>query len=102
MKKISTSKLILGLLIFNFVALQLFTCAVVYKMLSIAAVTGIIDFTPLVTLISTVIGEVLVFMTYVFKSAKENSAGGLVYEKAMAEINSVGGDDNGGISNDED
>ena len=39
-----------------------------------------IDFSPLVTLIGSVIGEVIGFAIYSLKSAKENSEGGIVYD----------------------
>ena len=42
-----------------------------------------IDFTPLVTLIGVVLGEVLSFGIYALKSAKENTAGGIVYDSAL-------------------
>ena len=43
------------------------------------------DLTPLVTLITTVVGEVIAFAVYAAKSVKENTAGGIVYETAMKE-----------------
>ena len=57
------------------------------KMLSIALITGLsIDFTPLVALIGAVVGEVFGYAIYSLKSAKENSAGGIVYDSALREL----------------
>lgn len=53
-------------------------------MLNIAQITGVMDFTPLVALITAVAGEVAVILGYFAKSGKENSSGGLVYDLAMS------------------
>jgi hypothetical protein len=44
------------------------------------------DLTPLVTLIGAVVSEVIGFAIYSIKAAKENTKGGLVYDKAMKEL----------------
>lgn len=55
-------------------------------MLKIAATTGLIDFSPLVTLIGAVVSEVFGYAIYSLKAAKENTAGGLVYDMAMQNL----------------
>lgn len=57
-------------------------------MLKIAATTGLIDFSPLVTLIGAVVSEVFGYAIYSLKAAKENTAGGLVYDMAMQNLDS--------------
>lgn len=44
------------------------------------------NLTHLGTLITDVISQVIVFLVYCVKSAKENTKGGIVYETAMANI----------------
>jgi hypothetical protein len=90
MKKMSTSKLIMAILIANFVILQVFTGYVTVEMLKVATQTGVLDFTPLVTLISTIVGEIGAYLIYAHKSAKENTQGGIVYETAMADLYDIG------------
>lgn len=87
MKKISTSKLLIALLFINCTVIEIFTGWAMVKMLAIALVTGIsIDFTPLVALIGAVVGEVIGYAIYSLKAMKENTIGGLVYEKALKEF----------------
>jgi hypothetical protein len=43
------------------------------------------DFTPLITLLGSVIGETLSFGIYCAKSKAENTKGGIVYETALRE-----------------
>ena len=45
-----------------------------------------LDFTPLVTLVGTVVTEVIGFGVYALKSMKENTSGGIVYESTMKEM----------------
>jgi hypothetical protein len=45
------------------------------------------DFSPLITLIGAVVGEVIGFAIYSIKAAKENTKGGIVYDTAMRELN---------------
>lgn len=82
--KISTSKLLILFLFLNCTLIELFTGYVTLKSIDIATMTMMNpDFTPLVTLIGAVIGEVIGFAVYALKSAKENTSGGIVYETAM-------------------
>ena len=87
MKKLTTSKWLILFLFINCTVIELFTGWSVIKMLAIAKENGVpIDFTPLVTLIGAVVGEVLGYAVYSLKSAKENTVGGIVYETAMKNI----------------
>ena len=47
--------------------------------LHLAPQTGMVDFSPIVTLISAVVGEIIGFAIYAAKAAKENTIGGIVY-----------------------
>ena len=80
-KKISTSKILILFLFINCTIIEIFTGWVTVKSFSYSLITGnSIDFSPLVTLIGSVIGEVIGFAIYSLKSAKENSEGGIVYD----------------------
>ena len=75
-------------LIFLFIScnfIEIFTAWVTIQSLHLALVMGIMpDFTPLVTLIGTVVGEVIALAAYYAKSTKENTTGGITYEAAAA------------------
>lgn len=61
-----------------------------------ALVTMIIfaDLSPLTTLIVAVIGECISLIAYMVKSTHENTAGGIIYESAMAKLkNELDNDD---------
>ena len=61
-----------------------------------ALVTMVIfaDLSPLTTLIVAVIGECASLIAYMVKSTHENTAGGIVYESAMAKLkNELDSDD---------
>ena len=89
-KKRSTTKLIVLFLFINCTLIELFTGWVTIQSLNLAESYMLIpDFTPLVTLIGVVVGEVLGFAVYAAKSAKENSKGGIVYDAAMEEKKAV-------------
>lgn len=88
--KIATNKLTVSkkALIFLFISctiIEIFTMWVTIQSISLAFAMGIMpDFTPLVTLIGTVVGEVIALGAYYAKSAKENTSGGITYESAAA------------------
>ena len=46
-----------------------------------------VDLTPLQMLITTIVGEVIVFAVYSLKSLKENTKGGIIYQTAMNQYN---------------
>lgn len=74
------------LLLFNFSILEGFVGYVTIKSLTIALTMGLQpDFSPLITLISLVIGETISYGIYTAKSKAENVKGGIVYDCAMKE-----------------
>ena len=82
--KISTSKLLIVFLFINCTLIEIFTGYVTLRSFDVATMTFMMpDLTPLTTLIGAVISEVIGFAIYAIKSAKENTAGGIVYETAM-------------------
>lgn len=86
-RKISTSKLLIIFLFVNCTLIEIFTGWATIKMLAIALATGLsIDFTPLVALIGAIVGEVIGYAVYSLKSTKENTAGGIIYDTAMKDI----------------
>lgn len=95
MKKISTTKILIAFLFINCTLLEIFTGWVTVENLLLARDFGIaIDFTPLVTLIGIVLGEVFGFAVYAAKSAKENSIGGITYDSAMMNLSSNSKEEN--------
>ena len=85
--KISTSKLLILFLFINCTIIELFTGFVTLKSLDLTTLTmANPDFSPLVALIGAVVSEVVGYAVYAWKSAKENTAGGITYEAAMRQI----------------
>lgn len=85
---LTTSKLLILFLFINCTLIELFTGWVTIKMFALAFATGaMMDFTPLVTLIGAVVGEVIGFAVYALKSMKENTCGGIIYDSALKNIN---------------
>lgn len=83
--KLSMSKKALIFLFISCTFIEIFTAWVTLKSISLAFAMGIMpDFTPLVTLIGAVVGEVVALGAYYAKSAKENTTGGITYESAAA------------------
>lgn len=79
--KISFSKWLIFFLFLNCTGLEIFTAWVTVQTIQLAFATGaIIDFSPLVTLIGLVVGEVIGYGIYSLKSMKENTKGGIVYD----------------------
>lgn len=90
-KKLTTTKLLMLFLFINCTLVELFTGWTVVQSINIATLTGLApDFTPLVTLIGAVVGEVFGFAVYALKSSRENSEGGIVYMAAAKNNDSVG------------
>lgn len=84
--KLAFGKLLMIFLFINFTFLELFTCAITIYSFSLAFAIGMMpDFTPLITLLGSVIGETLSFGIYCAKSKAENTKGGIVYETALRE-----------------
>lgn len=83
-KKITTTKLLIFFLFLNCTIIELFTCWATIQSFSLAMITGMsIDFTPLITLIGSVVGEVIGFAIYAIKSTKENTIGGIIYDSTF-------------------
>ena len=83
----SQSKLLLVFLFFNFTLLEGFVGYITIKTLTIALSMGILpDFSPLVTLISLVVGETVSYGIYAAKSKAENVQGGITYDMAMKQL----------------
>lgn len=75
----------LALLFMNCTIIEIFTAIVTIESLSIAKTTGLApDFTPLVALITAVVGEVIGLVSYLIKASKQNTKGGITYETAAA------------------
>jgi hypothetical protein len=87
-KKIpTTTKLLIFFLFLNCTLIELFTGWATIKSINLTLVTGLSpDFTPLVTLIGAVVGEVIGFAIYAIKSTKENTENGINYLKARHEL----------------
>ena len=83
-KKFTTTKLIIFFLFLNCTLIELFTFWATIQSIELAKIAMINpDFTPLITLIGTVVGEVIGFAIYAIKSMRENTSGGIVYDKAF-------------------
>lgn len=86
-KKISTTKWLISFLFLNCTIIEIFTGWTIIQSLRLAEFTGLApDFTPLVTLIGAVVGEVIGFAVYAAKSAKENTKNGINYMKACQDM----------------
>lgn len=73
-KKLTTSKLLILFLFLNCTVIELFTMYVTLKSFSVVLeIGGSIDFSPLVTLIGSVVSEVIGFAVYSLKATKENT-----------------------------
>lgn len=87
-KKLSTSKIVMFFLLLNCSAIEIFTGIITIINLNIARELMMPpDLTPLITLISAVVGETIGFAIYSIKAAKQNCRGGIVYQQAMFEAN---------------
>ena len=89
--KASTTKLLMAFLFLNCTAIEIFTGWVTVRSFSLAMMTGaVVDLSPLIALISAVVGEVIAFAIYALKSTRENTKGGIVYETAVNNLNAKG------------
>lgn len=86
--KLSTSKLLILFLFLNCSLIELFTGWVTIQSINLVQITMMApDFSPLITLIGAVVGEVIGFAIYSIKATKENTKDGIVYDTAMRELN---------------
>lgn len=84
-KKLTTTKLLTFFLFINCTIIQLFTLYITWKQINIGYGA---DLTPLQMLITTVVGQVIVFAVYSLKSLKENTKGGIIYQTALKNYSS--------------
>ena len=85
-KRFTTTKVIIFFLFLNCTLIELFTCWATVQSIEISKITMMAtDFTPLVTLIGAVVGEVIGFAIYALKAMRENTVNGITYELAMKE-----------------
>ncbi len=85
--RLTTTKLLILFLFINCTIIEMFTGWTVIQSFKLAMATNLApDFTPLVTLIGAVVGEVLGFAVYALKSAKENTSNGITYMAAKYEL----------------
>ena len=81
-QRLTTTKFLMLFLFISCTAIEIFTMYAIIKGMNMGF--GI-DFTPLTMLISAVVAEVIGFSVYSLKSMKENTKGGIVFQKAMLE-----------------
>lgn len=94
MKKISTSKKLIGFLFVNCVVIQLVVLGLMVLMVVQSPTTGLLDFTPLTALISAVVAEVVGYSIYSLKAMRENVQGGIAFETALQEMSKKQEEDN--------
>lgn len=103
-KKMSASKKLMLFLFINCSIIELFTLFIIFYSFPFAAAIGVLpDFSPLTTLISTVVAETISFGIYSLKATKENTKGGIVYDatiQALENNSSIPLINNGGNNND--
>lgn len=101
-KKTTTTKLLILFLFINCTLIEIFTGWATIQSINVSMLTGYSpDFSPLVSLIGTVVGEVISFGVYAAKSVKENTAGGIVYDTAMMNAQAAPAAIEGGRGEDE-
>ena len=94
--RLSYGKFLLLFLFLNFTVLEIFTGWVTVQSFTLAYAIGMMpDFTPLITLLSLVLGETLSYGVYCYKSKAENIKGGIVYDLAMKQYEQVVDDQEG-------
>ncbi len=76
-EKLSFSKMAFLFMIINCTVIEIY---------ALVAMFFFADLSSLSTLIAAVVGECVSFLGYEIKSAKENVAGGIVYESAMKKL----------------
>lgn len=81
------SKILIWFLFLNCTIIEIFTGYITLIDLELAKMGGTLDFTPIVTLIGAVVGEITAFAIYSAKASKENSQGGIIYDLAMRKYN---------------
>ena len=86
-QKVTWSKALLLFLFINFTILELFTGWVTIQSFSLAYAIGMMpDFTPLITLLGSIVGQTISYGVYCSKAKAENTSNGLIYEAAMYQM----------------
>ena len=83
-KSISTTKLIALYLFIVLNAILIFSCVAMWHFA---------DLSTLGLLITDIAAQILVYLLYVVKATKENTVGGITYEKMMHELDSEDDED---------
>lgn len=78
-KKLTTTKFLMLFLFISCSAIEFFTIFLTFKAISL----GYVDFSALQSLITAVVAEVVGFAVYSFKSLRQNTEGGIVYQTAI-------------------
>lgn len=84
---ISSSKLFLGFVLVDFLAIQIFSMWYMYTYPEYS------DFGSFIGIAVGIIGQVGVILGYFKKSSVENTVGGIVYDAAMQQLNNNASDD---------
>ena len=86
-RKMPFGKVFLILLFTNFTILEIFTAWITISSIQLGyAINTMPDFMPFITLLGAVIGQTITYGIYSAKSKAENTAGGIVFETAMKEL----------------
>ena len=86
-KGIETSKIVLWFMLTLLLAIVMFTGYVTLRMMNLASEIGsMLDFTPLVALISAMVAQVIITLGYFAKSSKENTKDGVTYLNAQYQL----------------
>lgn len=92
-KKHTTSKLLISFLFINCILIEVYGCYVTQQEIELAKLTGMTpNLTPLISIISAIVGEVIGYAIYSIKATKENTKGGITYDMAMYEKNNLSDD----------
>lgn len=78
-RQLTTTKFLMLFLFISCSVIELFTMFAIIKGMNM----GLMDFTPLTMLITSVVAETVGFSIYSLKSMKENTKGGIVYQTAL-------------------
>lgn len=85
--RLSTSKLLILFLFINSTLIEIFAGYCLIRGIQVSEITALpVDFTPLVALIGSAVSETIGYAVYSLKSLKENTTGGIVFEKALAQL----------------
>lgn len=97
--RLTWGKFLLLFLFINFTILEIFVGWVTVQSFTLGYAIGTApDFTPLITLLSLVLGETLSYGIYCYKAKAENTKNGIIFETAMKELERFNDDqEQGGV-----